>query len=509
MKKLIFALLFTFACTAIFAIAYTAKWNEEWKKLTEEEQWFCLLSEPLTERNALSIISVNPEPFVPEGKQSHSQGILENSWQCFSKEELIATAEEFWNGEEKVIAEYNFLKSKVAGLQASPASKVTAAIEKLAAEEILDFSSIARLYYIVEMQDILGENGLLAWNYGKLLAGLRWGIGAGWLTEAEALDLAKPFIDFLLNAFDSWEDYAVHYAFGRAYYALQYGLNYTKYFNEALEDVRLYDIEVEEDEKDKIFTFHGIKFPGLNVNGNRILTYSDAVYKPSKEAELWMLTVRQARHPGDVTDLEYASYLNFLKKKKHLPRVAYNLVQMQRDNEWTKTTAQIDSLPKPLSDADLEKRNRLVSNTYKKDMKFYDEANASFKKADKYNPLYIQFYMEYAVTSFQAGDYKKYCSLFTDVLSGFEEEIQQTADIKNFTCLYYLAYAEKEKHARNYEDCYRYTVKALDYLNDAKTAPSIDFLKPEQMGAIQSALFDMLKDCEENLAKENRRRQTE
>mgnify|MGYP003294625394 CR=1 FL=1 len=78
MKKLIFSLLFTFACTAIFAIAYTAKWNEEWEKLTEEEQWFCLLSEPLTERNALSIISVNPEPFVPEGKQSHSQGILEN-----------------------------------------------------------------------------------------------------------------------------------------------------------------------------------------------------------------------------------------------------------------------------------------------------------------------------------------------------------------------------------------------------------------------------------------------
>lgn len=446
---------FAFICLsfALFADA-SIQMLKSWNNLSEDEKWFCLLSEPLMEQNSLSIATVNPENYVPVGKKSVSQQILENSWGLYSRGDVLILLEDYRLRRLGHSVTYNKLKER---LNQTKQKSVQAAVEELAIKECLQSYEIVRLYFVSEMQDILGEYGLLAWDYGRMLSILRWSIAAGWIPEAEALELAKPFIDELINAYDSWEDYAVHYAFGRVFYAVSDGKDYKSYLDTVLAFIKKYDVTVSEKDKDKVFSYHGTIFPGKNRNNNRILTYKDAVYKPSKETVNWISVVKAENSNDGLTKSEISSLMSFLKKKKNIPAAASDLALLQVSGE---------NVP------------------YKTASKAFEEAALTFENVENPSDLYFMFYIKYAFVAYHLNDLKK----MEFAISKFKDGAFEAADLQYIYCIYYTEKAKTAGYNKKYEEAIEYAESALLCL---KQGNSLKF-----MGLFNK---DVVKDSEENL----------
>ena len=426
MKKVGLVFVFICLCLALFADASSVM-LESWNNLSEYEKWFCLLSEPLIETNQLSITTLNPEKFVPAGKRSISQQLLEDSWDLYSREDVLAIANDYRFKRTGPSARYNELKEL---LSQTTQKSLQAAIEEIAVKNCLESYVIARLYFVADKLDILGEYGLLAWDYGRMLSVIRRSIAAGWLSEAEALEVAMPFIDELINAYDSWEDYAAHYSLGSVFYAINEGIDYNESLNVVLESVKKYDIAVSEDEKNKVFTFHDAKFLGKNRNNNRILTYKDAVYNPSKEAASWIVVAKVERNSNNATKSEIAAANSFLKKKKNIPAAAYRLALLQTNGK------------------------QFVLKTASK---AFEEALPAFEKVENPSELYFVFYIRYAFIAYLSNDMKKLDS----VIPKFSKGTFEAADLQYIYCIYYTEKAKTAGYNKKYEDAIEYAKSAL------------------------------------------------
>ncbi len=446
---------FAFICLsfALFADA-SMQMLKSWSSLSEDEKWFCLLSEPLMEQNSLSIATVNPENYVPVGKKSVSQQILENSWELYSRGDVLVLLENYRLRKLGHSVTYNKLKER---LNQTAQKSVQAAVEEIAVKDCMEAYLIVRTYFVAEMQDILGEYGLLAWDYGRVLSILRWSIAAGWIPEGEALELAKPFIDELINAYDSWEDYAVHYALGRVFYAVSDGKDYKSYLDTVLAFIKKYDIAVSEKDKDKVFSYHDTKFPGKNRNNNRILTYKDAVYKLSKETVNWISVVKAENSNNGLTKSEISSLMSFLKKKKNIPAAASDLALLQVSGE---------NVP------------------YKTASKAFEEAALTFENVENPSDLYYTFYIQYAFVAYHLNDLKK----MEFAISKFKDGAFEAADLQYIYCIYYTEKAKTAGYNKKYEDAIEYAESALLCL---KQGNALKF-----MGLFNK---DIIKDSEENL----------
>ena len=453
MKKLGLVLIFICFGIALFADA-SSQMLEAWNNLSEDEKWFCLLSEPLMEQNSLSIATVNPEKYIPIGKKSVSQQILENSWELYSRGDVLILIEDYRLRKLGHSVTYDKLKER---LNQTTQKSVQAAVEEIAIKDCMEFYLIVRSYFVAEMQNLLGEYGLLAWDYGRVLSILRWSIATGWFTEAEALELAKPFIDELINVYDSWEDYAVHYAFGRIFYAISDGKDYNAYLKEVLDCIKKYDIAVSEKDKGRVFSYHGTKFPGKKRNNNRILTYKDAVYKPSKEAANWILTMKTINNINDISKSETAGLMSFLKKKKNIPAAAYLMavIQTNGDKVLVKTAS-----------------------------KTFEDAASAFENVENPSDLYFMFYIKYAIVAYLCNDIKK----MDFAIPKFNKGTFEAADLQYVYCIYYTEKAKSAGYNKKYEEAVEYAKSALFCL---KQGHSLRFL----------GLFnkEIIKNSEENL----------
>ena len=95
MKKFVLIITAFFLCFSLFA-ASSNKALDEWNKLSEDEKWLCLLTEPFLYAKGVSMISVNPEP---ENAGEKSRNILERDWKLHSKKDIIAIVERYKNGQ--------------------------------------------------------------------------------------------------------------------------------------------------------------------------------------------------------------------------------------------------------------------------------------------------------------------------------------------------------------------------------------------------------------------------
>lgn len=504
MKKIALLIVFFCLCITLFANV-SSKMIEEWQMLSEDEKWFCLLSEPLMEQNSLSITTVNPERYVPIGSKSISQLILEDSWELFSKEDVLIKVEEYKlknreDGGAGQNTKYNILKNQLKQLSSKSTKNPITLIDQLAIKECMDFRTIIRLCFVTEMQDILGEYGLLAWDYGRILSVLRWSIAAGWLSETEALNLAKPFIDEILNSYDSWEDYAVHYALGRAYFASSDSKDYKEYLDEVLRCIKKYDIKVSENEKDKVFTYNNTKFPAANQNNNRILKYADAVYKPSKDAAQWIQAMRVGSFgEASVTNSEYAVLNNFLERKIKIPAAGFLRAVMFYEKETAKLNEILNTYNgKNITDKDQAKINKLYTTSFKKILNYFDEANPAFENTENKNDLYYNFYIHYAATAYFANDVKK----MSTTISMLDEEKCQTSGSQNLYSIYYGYKAKEYATFGVYKKAIEYTKKALSCIEKGRNLSGWNVISEENMYSREKTLKQMLRDYESLLKQE-------
>lgn len=503
MKKIFLSLIFLLFCFLLFAQNQkmnSTLWNnlfesdprqmyESWKRLSQDERWFCLLSEPLIEMNSLSVATVNPERFIAKKSKSVSQTILENSWKIFSKDDVIQTAESFFAKKSGHGVIYEEIK---AVLNKSPELSV----EQLAIMDCMDSRAISTLYFVSEIKDVLGEYGMLAWDYGRVLSILRWSIAAGWLQEAEALNIAKPFIEVLINAYDSWEDYAVHYALGRVFFAFTEDCDCQYYLNEVMDCITKYDIVVAENEK--IFTYHDTKFPGKKQNGNRILKYSDAVYKPSKDAASWnWFSKIEKNDKYEFNSSDNAAMNSFLKKNAKIPIVAGFMASLQTKKESEKLLKSLSAYNgKKATEADIKKIKKLYKNSYKKVQKFFDEATSAFDNVVNTNDTYFKFYIGYAFVSYMADDIQKMEFSMSKLDEG------KCRDVLDYLCINCIYFTEKAKECvavKNYVSGIEYATKAASYLIKGKQFRYWGIISPEFMKGYDNTLTEIHDECNRNL----------
>ena len=464
MKKV--GLVFIFICLSITLFAEaTIAMLESWNKLSQDEKWLCLLSEPLMEQNDLGITTLNPEKYIPVGKKSVSQQILENSWNLYSKEDVLQLVEDYRLRKQGHSVSYNNLKEK---LNQTTQNSVQAAIEEIATKDCMETYLIVRLYFVAEMQELLGEYGLLAWDYGRVLSILRWSIAARWLSEADALELAKPFIDELINAYDSWEDYAVHYALGRVFFAISDGKDYKSYLDTVLDFMKRYDTVVSEKDKGKVFSYHGTKFPGKNRNDNRILTYNDAVYKPSKEVANWIWVGKAEKYTHDISKSETTGLINFLKKKKNIPAAAADLAVLQVSGQ---------NVP------------------YKTASKAFEEAALVFENVENTSDLYFLFYIRYAFIAYRLNDLRK----MEFAISKFDNGSFEAADLQYVCCIYYTEKAKSAGYNKKYKEAVEYAESALACLKKGDASRFLGSFNKDEMKDYEEKLNNMIDNYRQKL----------
>ena len=185
MKKFILIIVVFFLCLSLFA-ASSSKILKEWNKLSEDEKWLCLLTEPFLGAKNMSLTTVNPEP---KNKGKKSRDFLENGWNLHCKQDVLNLVDRYkkgtW-GENRNLIKAELLYGKY------PDSS----IEEIAIIECLDVRQIIDLYFYAETKDVIGFYGLYALDAVRILAVLRWSVAAGWLTEKEAVNAnasGRPF----------------------------------------------------------------------------------------------------------------------------------------------------------------------------------------------------------------------------------------------------------------------------------------------------------------------------
>ncbi len=313
MKKTLLIFAIFFLCFSMFAASYN-KMLKEWNGLSEDEKWLCLLSEPLLTRFDMSTTTVNPEP---KNKGKKSRNFLENDWGLHSKQDvlnLIARYKSGTWGDNR-----HFIKAGLL-LDKYPDSS----IEEIAKLECLDARNIVDLYFYTETKDILGYYDVYTLDTVRILSVLRWSVAVGWLTETEAVKQAQPFIEAILVIYDSWEDFAVHFAVSWSYYEVRYGLDFSAYQKGLAAERTKYMESSGSNSKSKQVINHNIKFPAGSLEGSRILTYDDIFYTPGEEASKWYLIQRwNCQEEKVLSAAEKEKFAVVRKEKSDIPAMAY------------------------------------------------------------------------------------------------------------------------------------------------------------------------------------------
>ncbi len=399
-----------------------SNWKKDiaaWNALSEYEQYFCMLSLPLISRNGQEVFSVNPEPVTdPFADMSESQRILESDWHCSSREDFI-----------KMIGDFNSRKGFTAPLYESLSWVVDyypgKTAEEISCLECLSMENTASLFFVAQMKKKLGEYGLLAWENSRALAGLRWSIGAGWLTEREAMQYARPLIDELLDCYASWDDYLAHYVIGRGFDILLkcYDIFANQYY--VFVDTLKYTREYESDDKAHQLTFHGIKFPAKKQNGNPVLSCNDAWYDPSELAAKWEKAYALSMknyfdlQSGDIMELEY-----FCGMKSKVPCAALKRIEICE--------------AKGMSDKDILPYYYMALDSMRKIIPGKRGLNSHYA-------TYTNFYSAYLTKAFNVKDYDSVYVLLYDL---GEEYSTRNKWLCHLYSLYYRLRMEETKSER-------------------------------------------------------------
>lgn len=143
--------------------------------------------------------------------------------------------------------------------------------------ENLSVLAVTRLYFVQKMDGILGKHDIEAWDDGRALTLLRWGIYVDYIDYEEAMALSIPIVNKIRDNYTSWEDFMAHYIAGRCFW----GLTDSDYKNlaeasvKAAKDTRSY-VPCEK-----------LIFTAENADTAHKMTLDDCYYNPTDKALVW------------------------------------------------------------------------------------------------------------------------------------------------------------------------------------------------------------------------------
>ena len=148
---------------------------------------------------------------------------------------------------------------------------------EIASLENLSMLDTTRLHFVSDTRGLLGSHGIEAWDEGREITILRWGIASGYISSEEAMSLMEPVIKRIRQNYVNFEDYISHYIMGRQFYALYEG-NYEKLGEKAkgaCVSARAY------------IPFEFLMFTSENADPGKKLTYNDCIFIPSETFNKW------------------------------------------------------------------------------------------------------------------------------------------------------------------------------------------------------------------------------
>ncbi len=223
--------LFLFANPAVYEYSknysrqafFNDNYRETWNKLSEFEQYAIAFSSNLFQLNNQYHLDFTGRTKLGNNS-SDPVALLRDSWSITDEKSLIDTfnsLEEYGHsGAYKMLSD---LLDKYPGKNPL----------YIAVEEKLDILDVTRLFFVRDSRDAAGIRGIEAWDEGREITIMRWGIASGYITEEKAKKLLKPVIERIKNDYSSWRDYSEHYWLGRQFYAL-YDCSQAKKSGEAI-----------------------------------------------------------------------------------------------------------------------------------------------------------------------------------------------------------------------------------------------------------------------------------
>lgn len=174
----------------------------------EQKQWLLALSAIIMEVNQSSHVTLEVKPISEESIQKYKM-ILHKWWGITNRYELLDAIRRL----EKYGTSATYLKL-LSFLKANEGKDF---------EELLGQSPTFEDHmYLVSLHknnESKKDIDIIAWDWGRAAALIRWGYQVGYLSETEAWNMLLYFGRLTKGRFTSWQDYGASYAYGRVFWA--------------------------------------------------------------------------------------------------------------------------------------------------------------------------------------------------------------------------------------------------------------------------------------------------
>lgn len=184
-----------------------------WEKLSDFEKYAIAFSSSLFQLNSQYHLDFSGKTIyvINQGKP---KTLLQKDWGITDYDSLV----EMFN-------------SLVTSGQSGSYKKLLALLNQYPEKSVLDIAlaerlsilDTSRLYYVRDTHDFLGSHDIEAWDLGRAITIMRWGIACDYISVEEARELCTPVVEKLKKDYVCWYDYFVHYVQGRGFYGLYEG----------------------------------------------------------------------------------------------------------------------------------------------------------------------------------------------------------------------------------------------------------------------------------------------
>ncbi len=273
------------------------------------ESYACAFSSNFFELHKLTHASFNPAENAKQLQRTCIQ-LLRSNFQVSSPKDITKAAENLKNNGD------NAAFQTAVKLFETNKGKSTLDIIK---SQCLPVKDASTLFFAETMKDKLRIKDLSAWDNGRIIELYRCAVGAGYISQENAVEAIKPVIDYLYSTYTSWDDYFAHYFAGKQMSALYEG----KYASALEAGKQAYNIT-----KGKInYGEVPLKNEKNTATGAGIIL--DLTYEPSPSGNQWESVQKLVSSKKTLDNRDLTSVQNLQKKFPDVPCIECLAVEIQ------------------------------------------------------------------------------------------------------------------------------------------------------------------------------------
>lgn len=279
-------------------------YRKTWNNLSETEQFAIACSSNIFQRNRQYHLDFSNR-IILNSKTRAGIEVLNENWEIFNYEDLMERFNELKQGEQAEL--YKDLEKK---LEKYPDLSVL----EIGLLENLTVTAVSRMYMVQAMKDKLGVHGIEAWIQARSISIIRWGIGAGYISEQEGYALIEPIVKKVKDDYRNFDEFIAHWVAGYCFNAV-YDSTCPECTDELLEAIK---------EARAYIPFEELPFTGVNADTNYCMTVQEAVYNPSELARK-MIPVQKVFKRYQKEEPSVEVFKELVKAEEDYPEIA-NLV---------------------------------------------------------------------------------------------------------------------------------------------------------------------------------------